>query len=238
MILLERIYVNVDRNNTKRVISRLFHVSKINYVDEVPYYLGRHIIGRDTKIDGGVYLGSGAREAIVVDFENSPELQNIYRRTVKRLTTVDGFQKDKVITVVYDSVLEAMPPTHDKNAVDKLIDRLDIENGTNLHEDGKISLNRFIEAGVSECRHYALTAGVILEKLKENGHINGTVSVDRNSADYYCGGVLDGGGHAWVRYTNSIGKIYIIDVAKTFKGPMNDGLQKDRWPYEREKDFN
>jgi hypothetical protein len=30
-------------------------------------YKGRHVIGRDERINGGVYLGSGSREEIVVD---------------------------------------------------------------------------------------------------------------------------------------------------------------------------
>ena len=33
------------------------------------FYLGHHLIGRDTKIDTGVYIGHTSREAILVDFE-------------------------------------------------------------------------------------------------------------------------------------------------------------------------
>lgn len=41
---------------------------------------GRNIIGRDVPINGGVYLGGGAREAIVVDDNKQPRLDNIYRK--------------------------------------------------------------------------------------------------------------------------------------------------------------
>ena len=70
---------------------------KIEIIGNVPHYQGRHIIGRNSPIDGGVYLGSGEREAIVVDFENSPGLQNIYRRTIEKCTEGDKFYRARAI---------------------------------------------------------------------------------------------------------------------------------------------
>lgn len=39
---------------------------------------GRDIIGRDRPINGGVYVGSGKREAIVVDDQKQPALNEVY----------------------------------------------------------------------------------------------------------------------------------------------------------------
>lgn len=36
------------------------------------YYQGRRIIGRDSPVNHGVYLGANPREAIVVDYDKYP----------------------------------------------------------------------------------------------------------------------------------------------------------------------
>jgi len=45
------------------------------------HYAGRHVINSSTRINGGVYLGAGIREAIVVDDKKYPrELKRAYLR--------------------------------------------------------------------------------------------------------------------------------------------------------------
>ncbi len=78
----------------------------------------------------------------------------------------------------------------------------------------------------------SLLTGYLLERLSKDGLVGGKVSVDRN----YVQGL---GGHAWVRYTNSGGEVFILDSAQGYIGRLDemDESQK-RWFYERPEDSN
>ena len=65
-------------NKTELSCERLDLEGKLKYIDGVEYYLDRHVIGRDRPIDGGVYLGENAREAIVVDSNKYNEINKLY----------------------------------------------------------------------------------------------------------------------------------------------------------------
>jgi hypothetical protein len=183
-------------------------------------FKGRHVIGRDTQINGGVYLGAHAREAIVVDDSKDMELQRIYGKVMRRKQSLqaDGGQvRGRLIEEVWNVVQEEMP--YDKENVDR------ITAGYN-EPDHKVLLSAFLEGGI--CRHQALLAGYLIERMIKEGILQGRVSVDRNS-------VKGKGGHAWVRYTNSIGKIFIIDAARKYIGAL-DEVRQNRWFYERPED--
>jgi len=179
---------------------------------------GRPIIGRDSKINGGVYVGGGEREAVVVDDTKQPELQDVYRELLKRRKNqaLHGIDfKDGILEEVFDLTREILP--FDENKVDNITH--------NLSHDEKIALSVFINEKGGVCRHQALLAGYLLEKLKNDGLIRGTASIDRNF-------VPGEGGHAWVRYVNSASQIFIIDPAQDYIGSIEDaGI--DRWQYER-----
>jgi len=186
-------------------------------IDE--FYQGRHIIHRDSKIDGGVYLGQGQREAIVVDSEKYPRLRELYGEAKKKATENGSIKKDKILEAVYETVKEAMP-IQDNDAVEKIIDEYSVRN------DGKISLDVFLEEGVGVCRHDALACAALLELFGKDGITRGKASVDRNSTNL--------GGHAWCRYKNSGNEIYILDVAQDYIGKLEDA---SNWEYQRPEDF-
>lgn len=186
-------------------------------------FAGRPIISRDKPINGGVYLGSGTREAIVVDDEKDPALDKIYQELVQRIKQHEANGenvKGVFLAEVYNIIQDVMPSS--PSNVDRLTE--------DLEPDTKIYLSGFIGGGV--CRHHALLGGYLLERLAKDGYAGGKVSVDRNQ-------VPDRGGHAWVRYQSSSGEIYIIDASQHFIGKLSDIRESDnRWFYERPSDRN
>lgn len=187
------------------------------------FYQGRPVIGRDTKINGGVYLGGGAREAIVVDDTKYDELNQVFQALIRRrkeaMEQGESF-KQSLLGEVWYLVKEVMP--FNQEFVEEFLKSLP-------EPDTKVSLTAYIgEGGV--CRHQALLTGYLLERLKREGLVKGQVSVDRNA-------VKDRGGHAWVRYTNSAGEVFILDPAQDYIGRLAemDG-DNQRWFYERPED--
>lgn len=55
-----------------RRIKESFYYEEPNNVGDLPKFKNRHLITRDNPILGGIYVGAGSREAIVVDekYEN------------------------------------------------------------------------------------------------------------------------------------------------------------------------
>lgn len=185
------------------------------------YFQGRPIIGRDTKINGGVYVGSSQREAIVVDDTKQPELLRIYQQVLdnSRIQGSSQVDKSRVLGIVNSTVISTLR-----------YDEARVNNITTQYPDKKVSLGSFVSERIGVCRHQALLGAYLLEKFKKDGHIQGKVSVDRNF-------VRGKGGHAWVRYTNSEGEVYIIDPAQKYLGRLKD-INEERWFYERPEDFN
>lgn len=187
------------------------------------WFLGREMIGRDKKINKGVYVGEHGREAIVVDDEKDPNLNDAYKRLLAlrmRAEKQKGTHfKDGLLQDVFNLTKQIMPV--DVRNVNKVTRSFDVP-------DTKVYLSTFFKGGV--CRHQALLAGYILERLKKEGKISGQVSIDRNSTEQ--------GGHAWVRYTDSQGGVIILDPAQNFIGYLKDVKDGDgKWPYHRESDL-
>jgi hypothetical protein len=193
-------------------------------------YKGRHVIGRDERINGGVYLGSGKREEIVVD-DTKSEVKKAYEDLYEQLwEKVRNRQKEQeelgqdnnikngILSDVFALVMEKMQ--YDSDFADKAGDEF---------EDQKINLSYFINAKKGVCRHQALLVGYLLERLTAEGYIDGKVSIDRNS-------VAGVGAHAWVRYTSgTTGDIFIIDPAQKFIGRLEDA--PGNWPYRRPEEM-
>jgi len=203
----------------QRVKNSAFYEEK-GLIRKEKIFQGRPIIGRDRKINGGVYLGGNAREAIVVDDKKDITLNKIYQELInrRRRAQARGIAfKQGIIEEIWLLVDEVMP--FDQEHVE------DIES--ELPEpDSKIYLSAFINGGV--CRHQALLTAYLLERLSEEGVLRGKASVDRNYVE-------GRGGHAWARYTNSAGDVFILDSAQDYIGRL-DEINENRWFYERPED--
>lgn len=185
-------------------------------------YQGRDIIGRNTRVNMGVYLG-GSDEAIVVDDVKTDTLLKTYNKLLdmREAAKSQGKHfKDGILEDVFLIASEALPYSLDR--VDK------INQNHNVKYGDKVSLSVYIDEKAGVCRHQALLAGYLLEKLVDDGYLRGQVSVERNF-------VKDKGGHVWVRYTTHEGKEIIIDPAQHFIGYLEDVDPEDRWFYKRPK---
>ena len=170
----------------------------------------RHTITRDSRISGGVYEGTYGGEAIVIDYDEDPELFDEAIDTVLQASTTTHGQLDKtkVLDATLDYVVAHM--RYDAEAVDTLF-----EEELGGIAGRKVSLGRYIddeEGGFGVCRHQALFIGVILEQMCDRGILGGQASVERNTIRRGADGRYDG--HSWVRYTNSAGGVFILDAAQ------------------------
>ncbi|MBU0576352.1 hypothetical protein KJ654_01680 [Patescibacteria group bacterium] len=183
-------------------------------------FKGRHIIGRDTPINKGVYFVGGVDEATVVDDEKDRHLLLIYHQLLNwmRETQNQGSKyKTGILKKVWALAMKTIP--YKEARTDQIVNKVGI--------DRKIYLSAFFGGGV--CRHQALLAGYLLEKLINDDYLQGKVSVDRNS--------LPGkNGHAWVRYTNSRGIVFILDPTNKYKDRLENASNKKPWRYERPSD--
>lgn len=190
------------------------------------YFSGRPIIGSDTHINNGVYLGGSRREAIVIDDQKYPkELDFAYNSVIDSIyqSIEDGESgvKDAILGPVFKIVKELLP--YDEAVVRRL---------TSAYlSDNKVSLNNFIRNNGGVCRHQALLTAYLLERLYNNQELDQTdkISIDRN-------GVIGRGAHAWVRYISSDGTKYIVDPAQNFIGTLSEAESSFRWPYARPGD--
>lgn len=227
---------NADWNYTQLVRDAIQIQNRPRHFEEttalnpdVRQWQGREIIGRDTKINGGVYMvadyfGQPRGEACVVDEMTQPPLQTCYQ---KLLTRAADYQKKTgmatsqfLLNMTMDLVEEVMP--YNAAFVDKVV--ATYTPGT------KISLGSYVDHHAGVCRHQALLAGYMLEKAIQEGYLRGRVSVDRNF-------IPGEGGHAWVRYTNAQGQIYILDAAQHFRGTLEEANRLAHWDYRRSEDM-
>jgi len=196
---------------------------------------GRHIIGRDTRIDKGVSLGGSAREAIVIDFNLSVFLPDIYERIHDEVDDIRAGRRSMLpffprvqhnpylgyaIPLIFSLTKEAMPGVD----IDPVINR------HGLHNDQKGDLDLFIGNEVGVCRHRALLAGVLIERLIDESYMDGTVRVNRNE--------WLGGAHAWTRYTRPNNQVVIIDAMQDYCGLINNSRTGLKWDYRNPLDSN
>lgn len=190
-------------------------------------YQGRPVIGRKSKIDGGVYVvagwdGKNIGEAAVVDGESDEDLAKVYKILSADFPpgSTNRESPETVCNMVFAAAYNHIP--YDMERTEALSDKL-LDSGNE-----KIYLSAYFKGGV--CRHQALLAGWLLEKLIDQGIIKGTVAVERNF-------VPGRGGHAWARYTSESGQAYIIDAAQNFVGTLEQATKEVnenkiwRWDY-------
>ncbi len=205
-----------EQRNTQALISRLEGNPHFQAPREddlaAPYgsYLGRHVIGFGTRIQGGVYMGRKPREAIVVDATSKVVRRLHYKLrlqllifTAQHLWTRRGsIDRGQIQREQLKFIMRFVQRTlvFDNHAVTALIEFYGAKH------DVKLSLNAFIEARVGVCRHQVCLYGVLVELLQEDGLLGGKVSVQRARFARFS--------HAWVRFTSQWGQVYIIDPAQ------------------------
>jgi FHA domain len=206
-------------------------------------FAGRPIVARDTEINGGVYpVGSSQGEAIVIDDERYPdELNQVYEAVINRIQAPDtkklsvrglrraltgaetNVQQDSTVQKlesVFDTVFETLK--YDLAATNAL-----------ARDSQKIALNYYITEGVGVCRTQAVLAAYNIERMIKNGLLEGKVSIDRSSIRDADG---NGSGHAWARFTDKLGNVFIIDPAQRYVGPIDQSPDRN-WDYRRTEDI-
>jgi len=208
------------QNALDRLASSPFFYKVTGPQRETGYYGDRHVIGRDTPINKGVYLGSNAREAIVVDDEKYPkELNEAYQAVLQKAAAPGANLFEATADIVRDRLGGSQGQVVIQ-AVHKIYDELDKSETA----DPKIRLNVYIQRKAGYCTQRSLLAGYILERAIKEGKIHGKVSVDRKD-----NGVE---GHAWVRFTpESGGEPTIVDATLGYVGPLSRA--PGRWDYRR-----
>jgi len=204
-------------------------------------YNGRGVIRRDSRIDGGVMVhldsrGNPVAEAVEIDFEKD----KIYARwleEVKHIATKGGAQQmtgKQAMDAAYEVVRKRMQYSQ-ANAEEVIAFRTGGSTKRSDYAGKTVPLADFMFAGVGVCRHQAATVAVMMEKLIDEGLIAGEISLDANTNWNATGEeIIDG--HAWARYKDADGTVYIIDVVSEVHGQLVDTDGDDFWNYARAED--
>lgn len=198
--------------------------------DGAPYgrLFGKPLIGRDSPINGGVYVGEGAREAIFVMQDSILEdvFDELVEYFVQQQNTAEhkeGWTTEEILDIVMHKVKEKFYKGEDDYR--KLAD--------NLGSDKLIRLSYFVQNNAGLCRHQSLLTGFLIEQLVSRGILDGQVSVDRSSD------TEREVGHSWVRFTKkSDPDPYIVDTVLLGKAYRLSGIRslKGIWDYCRPED--
>lgn len=203
-----------------------------------PYgrYWGRPIIGRDSPIDGGVYVGRKPREAIVVDMAKPGPMLDVYKAWLRELQVeaavwpwqqtesgqrraVRKYLQRNLLASVRALVLRELP--FDRKVVAQ------VAQEHTLGPDDKVRLDVYLRRHGGVCRHQVCLVGALLERLIGEGWLEGAVSIDRKFVPKQYS-------HAWVRWTDTLGRPWILDAAQDVWGPLDDFEAERRWFYARE----
>lgn len=211
------------------------------------YYAGRYIIGSGlSRVIDGVYLGGGAREAIVVK-EKVPDahgelhdgliLKSYLSFMLKRYRSCERTGKEfysNLLKDAFDEVSALLP--YDETTVNAIVNQVVAAQ----IPDQKISLDGFVHARAGVCRHQALLMAYFLQKLIQEPNpkqgLRGTFSLERNSVATPTQVV---GAHVWIRFTSAnSGRVYILDVAQKVCAELKDVIgDPTKWIYARPEEL-
>lgn len=174
---------------------------------EEGYYKGYHIIGRDTSINGGVYILEGeVRESIIVDDrsdggwlqQNYDWLLNRCKAVFSTNSSFSAAEREWILLQESLTLAQQRIPAS-KQQGDRFI--LPDEPGKLVH------LREFAGGGL--CRHQALLCGYFVERLIKERYLSGTVSVRRSR--------LGDSAHAWCEYRKGSDASVVLDPMKQDK---------------------
>jgi hypothetical protein len=196
-----------ESNRFRKVLSRIKKSPdyKSTRSKNAPYgtFAGRPVIGENSKINGGVYLGVKPQEAIVVD-DNYGILKDIYdelplryakRHGSKNRELVEQNIVQEVVTLVKEKLLYVTEEEFQA-----------IAEREHFKPDQKVALDIIMRLKVGTDRHHVLLAAYLLEKCKQRGLIQGKV---------YLNGFYDesADGKEKVIYSSSTGDLMIFSPA-------------------------
>jgi|GEM_PF-2314190 len=172
------------------------------------YFKGIPIIGRDSPINKGIYIGGSEREGIVVDDGKDQILGQTFHELVTKIwedLSPGKTDPKPFLTTIFNLVREKLPYSA----------AIVYQVGGNL-KDEEILLGEFVKNKGGICRHQNLLTAYLLEKLIKLKLIKGKVSADRNK--------FGGSAHAWTRYESETGEVFIIDPAMNYVGPLQNAI--------------
>ena len=194
------------------------------------------IIERDTPVIGGVWA-SKSRENIWVA-PNDPDFKKIFWKVIRFIEKTWRSEPRSLSAElkIVDKAHEIVKQEFKEKRNLRSIDREEIIDS--FREVPFISIWTLFRLGVDKCRHQAVVLAAVLQKLQEEDYLGGRISLDRSRQAH------GGGGHAWVRYTDTSGTIWIMDLSKHFNNSLEKAFEiwkKDHhavWPYWRPEDVN
>lgn len=198
--------------NERKLESRINNTIK----PDSPIDKGEYTFCTRVSEEGRKYLAKISDKPILVDYKNSPMLKNLYEESKDKTAKINGeIDKSFILPAVYSVVNKAFEGGE--------------SNRVSSNKE-KISLDELIKDKVENPLYKTLTAAVLLEQFKKERHIKGTVSVDYKK--------LDGKDHFWIRYTNSKGRIFILDFDSELKEAVSleTAVLKGKEFYKRPED--
>ena len=143
---------------------------------KAPYgtFAGRPIILEHSPVNGGVYLGKLRHEAVVVDDRTQPGLLHAYEEVrdliLSSVSPQGDFERNVFHTVI--SVVASLI-RFDEPMTASLTKRI------GLTPDQCVTLNLFLNEHMGASRHQVLLAAYIMEKLVQQGYIQGLVHIEQ-----------------------------------------------------------
>jgi len=174
--------------------------------------MGRHIIGRDSRIFGGLSMVAGYPVLIVVSEEDG-RLTELYLELEYRLMVQRVSRTMDLLNEVYRTTRETLRYNY---AATRRIKREFSPKGAEV----EVPLSLYVDRRVGVCWQQGLLAAYLIERLIDGRYIEGKVSTDRNTKPSWFRRTWSG--HQWCRYTAPDGTVYILDPAQGFCGKLAD----------------
>lgn len=194
---------------------------------------GRHAIGPDTEVMGGVYYADDGT-ANVVDFEEAPQGYEATYEVLDGLLTEEVLESPLAIGHAVDKAVRGAIKFNPLITVMILRSEAERRGVARLDHSHAIGLSTFMEVGkvgAGICHHQALLACTMVSLLQERRDIGGEVSFE---APEPLEPVVR---HAWMRFTRDDEKV-ITDISENrviaFRQTLPPGLDHYLRPEERE----
>lgn len=163
------------------------------------------VIGRDTDVIGGVFLGRGA---VLVDMADNPDpYEEAYARLEQRLPEGMEDEPMEMAHAVVAAVKRTVP--FDKVSPRIILRGLADELGVRYITNEVVGLSEFFGGG--NCQHQTLFAGAMVQLLRTRRGMEGTASVDVMPLESGFDNPEEDR-HTWLRYTRGDDR-YVIDAS-------------------------